>query len=304
MAKSAYDFTAFGNVFETTSISDASRDGIYRVGSDKKPLDLLLEGMPGAHNSKFTLVFFGGAVERKGKVGPFFSGRGIAKALGMPLISISDPALELEENLRIGWYSGYRGYSHLPKRISNVLNLYSAARETQLLLIGGSAGGFGILNVMQHMKNDAKALIWNPQTRVTSYHRRHVSDYVGAITGRNQPLLSQEFSQRILDKTGLETDVTRANAAGGGVLYCQNISDQHVKVHLEPYMAHGKWQDVTRDVKICPDRNATVCLANWGEGHAPLPKDTLISSIKSIVSRKPLSEIALDISSKHPTTIG
>src|SRR5690606_40243474 len=56
---------------------------------------------------KATPIFFSGAISnRTTQLGPFFSGLGMTKRLGLPLIAIADPALDADRDLKLAWYLG------------------------------------------------------------------------------------------------------------------------------------------------------------------------------------------------------
>lgn len=76
------------------------KDGVYHFIDGDKTLDIRIFGTENAPTQKEVLVCFNGAItNRKCTSGPFFSGAGIAKQLGVPIISISDPSLNRSHSL-------------------------------------------------------------------------------------------------------------------------------------------------------------------------------------------------------------
>lgn len=301
MATAQYQYDSFGTLFECNNASDIHQSGVYRIDQPGLRLDVLAQGLVHKNVSDPILVFFGGAVRRDGKIGPFFSGRGISRKLELPILSISDPTLELSDSLRIGWYAGSPDQIDLPGKIAALLDDVSRLHSSKLILVGGSAGGFAVLNVMQHINEPSQGIVWNPQTRISEYHRRHVSDYVEIFTGAVEPLLKPRQAQAAFDIAGISSDVTKSIMKGDGVLYLQNASDKHVERHMRPVTNHGTWHDVSENIMNSESRKITICLGNWGDGHVAYPKDDLIEAIEAIRSGESTLDLAQSISQKYPT---
>lgn len=159
-----YDYTRFESVKEidvTAEGYDAiEMDGVYRLTGSNITVDYLLRDVQKARELGTVLVCFSGAIKtREGKTGPFFSGAGLHIRSGLPLISISDPTLALSDDLCLSWYMGDRDTVHLPQTIAAHLDGIAAHLGVQLVMAGGSGGGFAILNVQQHMRHPARSLV-------------------------------------------------------------------------------------------------------------------------------------------------
>lgn len=254
----------------------ALREGIHRFALPAgHTLDLLLDGLDRLHSANTLLVCFGAAVtQRAGRSAPFFSGLRTAKTLGRPVLCISDPVLAKSASIALGWYAGYRGCTDLPQRIAELLDDVAAKLAVQLLLFGGSGGGFGALAVLGYLRSPASALVWNPQTSIGRYYANSVRVYLEAAFGDAQGEAGG-LKQR------LEASGVQHSLLGGPPrrrhprLYLQNRSDSlHVQHHARPYAIAVNALRVGR-AAFAGDDGSAFWFGNWGHGHVPPPQKVL-----------------------------
>src|SRR5690606_26518123 len=93
------------------------------------------------------LVCFNGAVSRQGaRKGPFFSGLSITESLDIPCFFISDPSLDLPEQLTLSWYAGNQHQPNFQTNVAKFLNAVAVKYTLKVLLLGGSGAGFAALS--------------------------------------------------------------------------------------------------------------------------------------------------------------
>lgn len=120
-------------------------EALHTVGPEHDDLDILLAGNVGA-DGRSVPVFFNGAIPARGdKKGPFFSGGRVGPRVATGYVCISDPAVDRDERVSLGWYAG-REDTSTPQLIVAVLDALAEVLERELVLIGGSGGGFAILH--------------------------------------------------------------------------------------------------------------------------------------------------------------
>lgn len=286
-----YDYEQFGGVtiFEPDD-EDFSRledNGVYRVTNEGHSIDFFANGISEAKDTGVILVCFGGALrQRDGVAGPFFSGRGLRSRVKVPFIGISDPILERCPDLLLSWYAGCPASNGLPRTIARHLDAIADHYGCRLILVGGSGGGFAVLNVQQHLNARVRSLIWNPQTNISKYRVAEVAKYIRAISGKDSEVTSSEEASLLLKGLGVSFDVTKAAMKNGEVIYLQNDGDNHVKHHMRPLMKRGNWQEVGERIWHEENRNIFVALTQWGKGHVAMPKKDITASLIAIKNEK------------------
>ncbi len=285
---------------EVNAYDKMRNDGVHTLWLDDLAIKVKTVGLGNAARNSCALVCFSGAVtNRLGKKGPFFSGAKMQDKLGLPLISIADPVLDMCDTLRLSWYAGTRDTPQLPKAIAFHLDAVAARLGLRLLMFGGSGGGFAILNVQQHMKCAATSLVWNPQTNIARYALPQASEYASVALGRPVQFDSHAEVARVLGSAGLHYDVTSATMQSGELVYLQNSSDSHVKRHMKPLLAQGDWTAEGLHTWNSDTRRIRVALADWGKGHASMPKETLIAALHQLAAGMPVPEVARQIQHRH-----
>lgn len=293
----AWDSRHWGRVFEHESADQfcsqsSFKDGVHQVRlDDGGVLEVLLRGQP--TTSKTTIpVFYSGSVNRdNGAKGPFFSGVGVTKALKLPLVAISDPLLRLSSTLRIGWYTGALN-DHARAAQVKILNHISDLAGQSLLLVGGSAGGFGILAVAGAL-NSARVFVWNPQTDLIRYIKAQVTEYLDVVLGDDWqgPLWPARAKDR-LAKGGVTSDLRELPTFREGLII-QNDSDWHLRGHLGPYVIANDFREVETGVMAHGTRRAAVF--NFGKGHATPSSDMVKLLVSHLIDPESTGETGVEL---------
>lgn len=300
-------YAAWGeSIYEYSSVASLINahgwpDGVHRAMVGSKSIDFLIHGLSTASSGKLcqkVLVGLNGAVvDRKTKLGPFFSGIGLASALKSPLIAIADTTVTYEESIGLAWYAGSADIPNMPAEIGKVLDAISNKTGCEFIFFGGSGGGFGILSILSHLHSKAKALIWNPQTSIANYREESVRDYLQtafpAIWQQSTEFNVENRIQSCLDSSGIVHDLTKWQAPDDiSLLYLQNISDWHMQKHAAPFMEDGIWQRINGNSFACHDRRITCWLGNWGEGHIAPPHQIVRNIIEGLIENVSITDIA------------
>lgn len=222
-------------------------------------------------------IFFSGAVgTREGSSPPYFSGMTFANTLKTPAILISDPTLNIGPDLILGWYTGT---AEQPARagIAAILDEISARAGRDLLLIGGSGGGFAALDLIRHLGDKASAFVWNPQTDFLDYNQKFVAQHLRVALGpefddTDGPEVWKLEAAAQLRGHGIEHRLDGSTAAR--VFYLQNDTDWHLDAHALPFAERNGYAD-RGDGTHFNDAGHLIVVSNFGEGHA-VPSQPLL----------------------------
>lgn len=280
-------------------------NGIHRVTCGSGTLDFLLQGLvaPQAGEPAVCLVAFGGALSnRVGTRPPYFSGRGVAAQLNLPLIAISDPSLVLNESLPLAWYAGNSGARQLGQMLAQLLDRIAQCHNLRLIIFGGSGGGFASLVQSSLLNCEAAAVAWNPQTSISQYVPEFVVQYLKVafpeLADEAEVALTLAESEqkqclgRLLERTGSLHSVRELPLAKKtSVLYLQNRHDWHVAAHAKPYLGQSGWRRIGIN-SFAKGENLAFHLGSWGAGHAPIPTELLVKLIGELAQGRSVAQIA------------
>jgi hypothetical protein len=234
-------------------------------------------------------VYFSAAVSgRADKRPPFFSGSGMSDKLGLPAISLSDPGLEGDGKLSLGWYTGHAG-EHMQDTITQLLGGLADRLHRELLLIGGSGAGFAALTYAHRLGRRASALVWNPQTDILDYIRptveRYLRDQFDDPVDLSLGQARQALSKRLID-AGIHHAVRTRPSTGGArrVLYLQNAGDWHLRAHARPYVEGFALRPDGPGTLAATDRDHRLVVSRVAEGHG-VPPYKLLSGLVRTMSR-------------------
>lgn len=240
--------------------------GTWKPGPHSLPgdIDLYATFTPGAPLA----IVFHGRIDREKAAPPIFSGFHVAT--GMSRLCISDPSLYLDPSLMLGWYAGHRGLP-LQETLHTIIDrAIEVAQPSKVLFVGGSGGGFASLYYARHFPAST-VIVWNPQTNILNYHPKFVAAYTKAAWGMGL----EEAQERLHEQICVDV-APLYRSPGPKVLYLQNRSDNHVEVHMKPFL------------KATGERRSDVLvhLGNWGNGHVAPPKALL----RALISRMAKSD--------------
>ena len=258
--------------------------GIHTINflSDEPSIDIFVNELVKDNQLQCLPVFLSGAISARGtKKGPFFTGKNIAKKDNIPMISVADPMLDIAPELSIAWYTGGPD-GNVMTNIQSVLMAVHRYQSQELILIGGSGGGFAALALGRGLRNRCSVIAWNPQTDIYKYSERFVKSYLREIFGfAHSTLRSADWANYCRPRTKkiLSTDILSDETltAPRRLLYLQNSSDWHRATHLNPLWLLTNETEVEEGSNRI-DSQHLVEVREFAVGHEP-PSSTLIASI-------------------------
>lgn len=258
--------------------------GIHTIefGNGEKSVDLYVNEHIKNTYYESTPVFFSGAISNRTKqLGPFFSGLGVTRKLDLPLISIADPALDDDPSLKLAWYLG-GPTDNFGENLARTLDVLQRILNTELILIGGSGGGFAALSAGLKTKIPTTTFVWNPQTDIFEYSSRFVKEYLRSQFNFSHATLRRTDWKdycRIRTDQVMRTSVVdeRTLANPRRVVYLQNETDSHRVEHLEPLWNVSTGESLTVGNNLLDD-NHVVFTGEFAAGHAP-PSVELIGAV-------------------------
>ncbi|MEN2385670.1 hypothetical protein [Comamonas sp. A7-5] len=213
-------------------------------------------------------VFFNGAADRS-KAYPHFQRISWASEFPGNCLYISDPLLEQNENISIGWYAGGRGYDVESAVDALILDVLRSRKLKKLFSWGSSAGGYASLRLAGRMEN-VTAVAINPQTDILKYHERHVNEYF-------QVAFPGEGGKGVaILENGENFNCLRPPVASSEYFLIQNVKDFfHYKNHYLPFL------DLSRE------KNFSSQFKTWiyedSAGHGPERKEMVSEILKELL---------------------
>lgn len=230
-------------------------EGIHTVNLGISHLDILFK----KQNCRRLLVVFGGAVARDLTNPPYFSGRGLTNFLPVNLLSFSDPAFTIDNDIRIGWYTGTSS-EQVQNLIPVIIDKFAyQLRVKEVILLGGSAGGFAVLQTLPRLTHRSVGIVMNPQVDILKYHHK-----TSVETWKQ--MFNFTSSTQIKDSLSDATPLYSSSLTGKRLVYLQNSSDAHRKIHAIPF-----WSSSSIPIEIIE--------GNWGNGHVPPPKSLIMACL-------------------------
>lgn len=160
----------------------------------------------------------------------------------------TDPTLYLDDQLQLGWYTGWRDQD-VQSQIANwIIAAKKAVSANKVIISGSSGGGFGALQVSAKVP-DSLAVVFNPSVYVRGYltngkegahetERKYVTSVhpeLRDLVATNAAIESNDWSVNFgAEMSALETYSSPVN---NRVLFCQTPTDWHYDQHYLPFLA-------------------------------------------------------------------
>ncbi|VEI50379.1 DUF6270 domain-containing protein [Kocuria rosea] len=267
-----------------------TEEGVHSIGlGGPERLDVLVAGTPGS-DGRAVPVFLNGAVpSRDTKAGPFFSGGRVGSEVASGYVAISDPSVDRDTGVSLAWYAGNQ-FSDVPAAVLRVLDALWAAWGAELVLVGGSGGGFASLHYAARTHALASAFVWNPQTDILGYNRTFVDSYLQAAYPDTFPECAEgqnwrERAAKNCANAGIQhslIDDDHQPSSLHRILLLQNRPDWHLAAHTAPYIERHAFRSVGTGSYVL-DSQHVVQVAEWGPGHAPLPNELVIRCLREFL---------------------
>lgn len=194
---------------------------------------------------KFSAVYFAGkcsklfvmttaAVERSKMTLPNFNRWTWAGAGKYPghVLCVADPTLDLNEDMKLGWYLGTESHDATDALCKLILQCADALgiSKDQIVFWGSSGGGFAALSLASRIEGTTAVAI-NAQTDIFAYESKRVVEMVRKVCfgDHSAEEIKQRFSYRV--------DMSNAwkNNQSSKIIFIQNKLDaHHYNYHFQP----------------------------------------------------------------------
>ncbi len=270
--------------------------GIHTInfGDDASRVEILLGSNFEQYSTKIQPIFFTAAVgNRENKIGPFFTGIGLANRSQIPLISVVDPSLDEDPSLNLGWYIGALN-SNFRNNLNKVVTFICEYLNREPLFIGGSGGGFASLVSAAMYPHTSNVLVWNPQTDIFDYVKDPVQNFLRSRYGIGNASFARDDWK---DYCRIRTDKESSTKVNGPeivqktrrLVYLQNTRDWHKDSHLKPLWNTLSSQPLVEGKNFF-DENHLFYVKNFSKGHSappePLIRELIIELMKDTATVK------------------
>ncbi|WP_146112548.1 hypothetical protein [Arthrobacter sp. MYb213] len=274
--------------------------GIHSVifPGSPRPIDIYVNEHVHNAEQKAITTFFSGAISSRGnKQGPFFSGIKLSSQNNLPMISIADSSLDDDPELSLAWYTG-GAHDNFEANLTTMLNAIADSLKTELILVGGSGGGYASLNYAKRLAKPATVVVWNPQTDIYSYYERFVKAYLKSRFNFAHSTLAQDnWKQYCRPRTDklVSTNVLVPETINSirRLVYLQNKTDWHLQKHLSPLWSKISKHPIEPGVHAYTDQHI-FAVQDFAEGHNP-PDSNLIASILLQLSNTDMKAIDVQL---------
>lgn len=291
------DYSRFGGLVEFFDSTDIVpplhelRDGVYKIVTSGGHIHFLIQGnrIPYAQNEKITIMFHGDLSKRNSMSPPFFAGRGVQPAVASgPLISFSDPMVELDSQCSLGWYAGSTQLD-VPQLVSETIDALTESDGREVWMVGGSGGGFAALNIAQVIKRSVSVAVWNPQSAIDKYNPKHVRNYFNSaypeLVHPDEEYDVSIASRKITDATERSMDISSVLSGDSSIskiLVLQNYNDWHVIPHTTPLLEALDLKQCSPGIFSDGSGTRIAWFAELGEGHAAPETAILVKLLRAI----------------------
>lgn len=243
-------------------------------------------------------VFMSGAVgDRSKSRPPYFSGIGMSRELGIPIISISDPQFNVDPDINLAWYTG-RAHEHVQDAITQILQ-HLADRVGDLLFVGGSGGGFAALLFAERLGERASAFVWNPQTDLADYSWSFVAKHLASVLGDPNWIDNSQGLIKHYNKAGAREALATAEIQfrlesiqhSSSVVCLQNRHDWHATGHWKPLVERSGATWRKDGLYVTESGRHAFALSAYAKGHASAPKPV----IKYVIEQMTRFTSAIDV---------
>lgn len=205
------------------------------------------------------LVSFHGAVSRtESPLRPRYGYHSELRGRGESYIAVSDPTLNLDDRITLGWYVGTEDRD-VHVEIADVVRLEAISMgASRVVLIGSSGGGFAAMAVAAKLPGSAVVAI-SPSLEVNRVTPAHTSNFLAAAF----PAYSSYEDLRAAHPTRVSMDAAYATHPDVNLFLIQNSGDESrmngsYKPFIRDHAGHGCYR---------------FALEHHGDGHVAPPPE-------------------------------
>lgn len=191
-------------------------------------------------------------------------------SLAASRLSISDPSLQLNDELTLSWYIGNSNQPLLQEVLDGIVQKFATDwAAPRAIFFGGSGGGFATLRAT-FSNPGSIGVAFNPQTDIERYHRGHRERFYKYCWNDEPEAIPED----------VVTSTVEQYASGpfqGKLLYIQNNTDiLHTSRHLPMFLENA-----------AGNGEIYLGLSNWSERHTPPPQQILRGALALAVYGAP-----------------
>ncbi|MGP9765411.1 hypothetical protein ACT3UM_06745 [Halomonas sp. AOP13-D3-9] len=177
-------------------------------------------------------VLFSGDILREKNEPPVYQRWSWAPSFPGNCLYISDPSLNMSNNLGLAWYVGnneldpMHGIANIVKKVCVLYNI----DYKDVVSYGSSGGGFAAIRFLLFFE-EATAVAINPQTNIEKYHKSKVRDFL-------RELFSNESPENVFFEHSDRTNLLKLceSLKDKNIIYAQNLQDSfHIENHKIPF---------------------------------------------------------------------
>ncbi|MBP5980589.1 MAG: hypothetical protein KA748_10310 [Halomonas sp.] len=260
------------------------KEGVHRINYNGVSFSVYIQG-DFFSDFEFFLAGFHGAIRNRAKTAPpYFHFRGVAREINIPLISFSDPSLEKSENINLAWFIGCETEGKLTSAIASFLDEVIVYKKSKVILSGGSGGGFAALNVhsMMNEKGKAFSFVWNPQIKAYDYNDAFSKRYIEACYKKefkSSPYTEKKNGWHLFFKNCLDSKVDFSGVQNS-IIFINGYDQNHLRKQIRGILDESSVLDFANSSYKYHDKY--IYVGEWGYGHIPPPKKTIVKVIKQI----------------------
>jgi hypothetical protein len=293
-----FDFEKWGGLQNTLNISEISpnslENGLYEILIEGRSVYILISNIERVDDSEFLLFCLNAATSgRADKRPPFFSGEGLSKSLNQTLIAVSDDSTHFE-GVDLGWYLGNEQCLEFSSLVADVIAALATLFSKEIVMFGGSGGGFASLMLSNLIPLKSKVIAMNPQLDILKYF--YAKTYT-ALAFPNQTTNSIPFEenyanwieffkeQKIHPQFSFESLNSKCEYI---VLQAWNDS-HHLDVHIPllfPSFGTFSLADFNHS-----DANLSLLIGPWGDGHSVVDRNHLELVLKGVLEGKSIDNV-------------
>jgi len=204
-----------------------------------------------ADSSDLVVVLHGALNRLKTELPRFERIRSLGE-LGVNVMAVADPTLDLDPSLTLGWYLGSRNVDLAPV-VGQIVNRFVDQQAiSRVVLVGSSGGGFAAMATALYVPGSS-AVVMSPQTDIRSYHPSYSRRALTQVFGSGE--LRPEDIQRI----SLAGRYATHDGSPRLRYYINRGDTHHLRDHAEPFWEFLRTQR--------PDVPLSVDYLDLGNGH-------------------------------------
>lgn len=238
------------------------QSGMHAVPVGDGVVDILVED----RGADTTLLVFNAALSPRTKLLPAFQGGALAQDCGVNLVSVSDPGCA-RGDVDLAWYLGDEKTGELPPLLGPMLaHAVRATSPRRTIMMGGSGGGYSAVLYGPWMP-DAIVFAINPRLDMQASPKAALESYLTACHPDEEPAAAQ---RRFVPRR--PTDPLDGAPLPFDLCLFQNTGDTRFwNNQFGPFLERS-----------AGDKRVYTRTEYTGEGHTPIPPDTVREIITAL----------------------